>query len=184
MKRLLLLALGAFAGCTEHDINNAGNALASAAPKLANDGIVVARVEAQLVTIDANSALHVAVSSHDGVVRLSGKVKSATIGARYVAAARNVPGVTRVDASLAPDAHLPSTTGGVSDFALTVAVRASLVGQAGVNAIGLDVKAHVGTVILAGTVRSAALRTTLVAAAKSTQGVRAVVDRLAVTPHS
>ncbi|MBD5656522.1 MAG: BON domain-containing protein [Candidatus Eremiobacteraeota bacterium] len=180
MKRLLFCALISLVGCTQRDVENAGNALASAAPKIANDGIIVARVEARLVRIDADSALHVAVASHDGAVTLSGKVKSAALIARYIAAARAVSGVTYVDASLTPDARLPHAQQQVSDFSLAAAVRAALVGQAGVNAIPLGVDARAGTIVLSGTVHTVALRTTLLDAARRTSGVRSVVDRLTV----
>jgi len=176
---LLLFALLA-AACTRQDLDNAGSALASAAPKLASDGIVVARIEARLVQLDADSALHVAVSSRDGVVRLSGKVRSTAIAARFVAAARAIPGVTRVDSALAAAPHMPRAEQNASDFALAVAVRASLIAQGGINAFGVRVAAHDGAVTLTGKVKSESLRQTLVDAAKHSPGVKSVVDKIEV----
>lgn len=181
MKRTALLLLAvATSACTRGQVDSAGNALASAAPQFASDGVVVARVEARLVRIDPQSALHVAVASHDGSLRLSGRVASGATRARYVAAARAVPGVTSVAASLAVDANLPQPKDDIADFALAVAVRASLASQAGVNGVGVGVAARAGTVTLTGTVRTSALRATLVDAARTVKGVARVDDRLTV----
>ncbi len=170
----------ACAGCTRQDINNAGNSFASAAPALANDGFIIAQIESKFVTIDGDSALHVAVTAHDGNVRLSGRTKSGAIAQRYVAAAKGVAGVKNVSASLTADASLPSTSKRVADFALAAAVRANLTGQAGLNGIALDIKASGGVVTLRGRVKTAALHATLVESAKTTKGVASVVDDLHV----
>lgn len=186
----LALALAfvlAGAGCTRQEIDKAGSslasampALASAAPAAANDALIVAQIEAKFVAIDADSALHVAVASHGGAVRLSGRTKSREISIRYVVAARSVSGVKRIVTELVADPRLPTTAKGAADFALTTAVRANLLGQAGLNALGIGIKASGGSIILVGRVKTAALRTTLVDAAKATSGVRSVTDRMTV----
>lgn len=175
-----LVALVALAGCTQQDVQNAGNAFASSAPKLANDAFIVTAVEAKLLSIDADSALHVAVASHDGEVKLSGKVKDRNILARFVSEARAVRGVKGVAAQLAVDAHLPRTKDRVSDFGLAAAVRARIAGQAGLNGLTLRVSASGGTVTLAGAVASPQLRATIVDAARKTPGVKAVVAHIDV----
>ncbi|GAC1306031.1 MAG: hypothetical protein NVSMB21_08320 [Vulcanimicrobiaceae bacterium] len=173
----LALALG---GCTRQEIDNAGKSIASAAPALASDALIVARIESAFVAIDGDSALHVAVASHGGAVRLSGRTKSATIANRYVAAAKGVSGVESVTAQLRADAALPSTSARVADFALAAAVRANLLGQAGLNGVGVRVNAAQGHVTLRGRVKTAAVRETLGDAAKSTTGVTAVTNDLQV----
>ena len=171
-------------GCSRGDIERAGQAVASAAPALASDGLIVAQIETKLVAIDGDSALHVAVASHDGNVKLSGRTLSAAIAKRYVAAARGVEGVKNVNASLTADASMKRAATDVSDFALAATVRANLIGQAGVNGIDLDVRAASGAVTLRGKVRTEALRATLLDVAKHTRGVRSVVDALAVDSAS
>lgn len=166
------------AGCSEQQVNHAGDTLASAAPQLAGDGVVIAKIESRFVQIDPSSALHVAVAAHDGDVKLSGKVKSDDVSQKYVAAAKEVEGVKNVAASLSVDSTLPSAEQQVTDFALAAAVRANLAGQAGVNAFAIDVKARAGTVTLSGRVKTAALRSTLAAAAKSTSGVKTLIDHM------
>jgi osmotically-inducible protein OsmY len=181
MKRVLFaVALAALAGCSEQQVNQSGNALASAAPKLASDGLVIAKIESKFVGIDSGSALHVAVASHDGAVKLTGKVKSEAVSQKFAAAAKEVEGVKSVDASLSVDPSIPTAEEQVGDFSLMASVRANLAGQAGVNALAVDVKAHAGVVTLSGKVKSAAIKSTLAAAAKETSGVKSVVDNLTV----
>jgi hyperosmotically inducible protein len=181
MKRLLtVLCLLLASGCSQKEVDAAGSSLASAAPEFANDALIVGQIEGAYVTIDPASALHVAVSSHDGVVSLTGKVRSAPIRDQFIAAAKKTKNVKRTDASLAVDPNLPSAKDQVADFALAAAVQANIAGQSGVNALGVHVVAHAGVVTLTGNVSTPALRSTIVAAAKGVAGVRRVADRLDV----
>jgi len=184
MKLLALIfiwSLADFAGCSQGQVDNAGHAFASAAPAV-NDALIVAQVEGSFITIDADSALHVAVSSHDGVVKLSGRVKSDSIRDRFVAAARKTQAVKTVDATLSIDPHLPSAKDQAADFALAVAVQASIAGQSGLNALSVHVDAHGGTVTLTGTVPTRAIHATVADTAKHTSGVKKVIDKLKVGP--
>jgi hyperosmotically inducible protein len=180
MKLLAFLGIVALAGCTQQQLNNAGHALSSTAPTFANDALIVAQIEGYFVTIDADSALHVAVSSHDGVVKLSGRVKSSDVRRRFIEAAQKTQDVKHVDADVKIDPHVPSTKDQVADFALTAAVEASIASQAGVNAFSVHVDAHGGTVTLRGKVATPALRATILETTRSVSGVKKVVDRLKV----
>jgi len=177
---IAIVCVASLWGCTSQQIDSAGHTVASAAPALVNDALLVAQIESTFVTIDADSALHTSVSSHHGVVTLGGAVKSASIRDRFVASAKATQGVTGVKNTLAIDPHLPSARNQAADFAVTVAVEGSLAAQAGINALPVHVVAHAGAVTLSGTVDSAALASTMVAAAKKTPGVTSVVDRLSV----
>jgi osmotically-inducible protein OsmY len=172
------LSLAAVAGCSQRQIDSAQNTIASDAPKLANDGLIYAQIEAKLVRIDADSALHVALAVHGGDVRLSGHVKSDQTEKRYTQAASQVSGVTHVNATMTVDPKLRSASGDVDDFALATAVRAHLTAQAGVNGIGLGIVSKSGVVTLTGSVKTEALHQTILAAARTTAGVKSVVDRL------
>ena len=171
------LVLG-LAGCSNQQLDSAQNAIATDAPKLANDGLIYAQIESKFVQIDASSALHVAVASHGGAVRLSGRVRSDDVEKKYVAAAGAVSGVTHVNATMTVDTKLPDAGKQADDFSLATAVRVAVTGQAGVNGIGLGIAARNGEITLSGNVPSAAVHTTVVAAAKKTRGVKSVVDRL------
>jgi osmotically-inducible protein OsmY len=164
--------------CSAQQVDTASNAISSAAPSFVNDALIVAQIEGYFLTIDADSALHTSVSSHDGVVKLSGKVKSASVRDRFAERAKTTVDVKQVLNELVVDPHVPSAQGRAADFGLTVAVEASLAGQAGVNAFPIHVDAHAGRVTLHGAVNSAALRETMVEAARKTAGVRSVTDDL------
>ena len=182
MKLLAFLGIVALAACSQQQLDNASHALSSTAPTFANDALIVAQIEGYFVTIDADSALHVAVSSHDGVVKLSGRVKSQNVRERFVAAAQKTQDVKHVDADLRVDPHVPTTKGQVADFELAASVEANIAAQAGVNAFSIHVGAHGGTVTLRGKVPTPALRATILTAARGVSGVKKVVDRLDVAP--
>jgi osmotically-inducible protein OsmY len=182
-----LLCIALLAGCTQSQVNSAGNqvnsagaALASAAPVFANDALIVGQIEGAYVTIDPVSALHVAVASHGGMVRISGRVRSVATRDKFVEAAKKISQVKNVDVALTVDEKLPSAKNQVADFALAAAVQANVAGQAGINALSVHVAAHSGTVTLSGKVPSDALRSTIVEAAKKVAGVHDVVDTLNV----
>jgi len=182
VKRVLCAALaaGMLTGCTQQRAEDAARSLASAAPGFAGDAAIVAQVEAKLVTVDASSALHVAVASHGGDVTLSGKVRSSESAARFEEAAAGVSGVHHVAARLAVDASLPNVGEQASDLALEAAVRANLAAEAGLNGLSVGVSAHGGSVTLSGAVKSEALRSTILSTAKGTGGVKNVVDKLEI----
>ncbi len=180
MKFFAFLGIVALAACSQQQLDNASHALSSTAPTFANDALIVAQIEGYFVTIDADSALHVAVSSHDGVVKLSGRVKSQNVRERFVAAAQKTQDVKHVDADLRVDPHVPTTKGQVADFELAASVEANIAAQAGVNTFSVHVAAHAGTVTLSGKAPTPAVRATIVSAARSVSGVKNVVDRLDV----
>ncbi len=181
------LAAVLLAGCSQRQldqagtsVSNAGNALASSAPKLLGEGVLAANVMARLARIDGNSALHVAASANGGTVRLTGKVLSDATRERFIAAARGVSGVSAVDSQLGVDPNLPKPAAAVRNFALETAVHANLAEQAGINGLTLHVVARGAVVTLSGTAKTEALKTTLLSTARKTAGVREVVDRLHV----
>ena len=139
----------------QNQVQNAAKSLATNAPAALGDAALAAQIEAHFVSIDADSALHVAVSVKDGKVSLSGRVKSASIAERYAAAAKGVSGVSAVASTIHVDPSLPPTSVTVT------AVTGALLAQSGINAIGVKVRAHDGAVTLSGTVASEALKTTM-----------------------
>jgi osmotically-inducible protein OsmY len=164
----------------QNQVQNAAKSLATNAPAALGDAALAAQIEAHFVSIDADSALHVAVSVKDGKVNLSGRVKSASIAERYAAAAKGVSGVTAVASTIHVDPSLPPTSEQAKDALTVTAVTGALLAQSGINALGVKVRAHDGAVTLSGSVASEALKTTMLAAAKHTAGVKSVVDGLTV----
>lgn len=168
------------AACSQQQLNSASHDISSRAPAIFDNGVLATKVMAKLASVDAPDALYTSASANGGTVTLHGKARTPALAERFVAAAKTVAGVTAVRDEFAIDQHLPRVGRDAAAFGLTTAVRANLVGQAGVNGVGIGVSARSGVVTLSGRVKTAALRETLVSAARGTSGVRDVVDRLTV----
>jgi osmotically-inducible protein OsmY len=182
MKRywfFLAILVPVLSGCSQ-DVSQAEKSISTAAPAIIGDAGIAAQIEAGLVRIDADSALHVAVNVHGGDVRLSGRAKSAAIVQRFIDAAKGVNGVKNVASTVVVDPKLPSATAQAKDFSLEAEVSAALFGQAGLNAFSVKPSAHAGVVTLTGTVKSDAIKSTILETAKHASGVKSVVDRISV----
>jgi osmotically-inducible protein OsmY len=184
-----ILALAAVAACSKSSVDSAQNTvvsavesampgLASAVPEVASDAAITAKIEGHFTEIDPASTLHVAVTVRSGTVKLSGKVRSADVARRFVAAANGVSGVKNVSSTLAVDPSLPNAVAGAKDVALGAAVQAKLVEEGGLNGARVRVTARGGAITLSGRVDSAPAAAALVQAAKSVAGVTSVDDKL------
>ncbi len=72
--------------------------------------------------------------------------------------------------------------GATGDAVITAKVKSAIIADTKVGASGLNVDTKSGTVVLRGTVSSAAAKTAAVADAKKMEGVKNVIDQLAVKP--
>lgn len=195
------LAAAAFAvacvlgGCTSSDsekaardaskaVQDAGKTVqqyATSAPVLAaKDALLVVSVAAKLAAVDLDTVTHVRVSAREGAVDLRGSVRSPAEIGRLQSAARSVTGVKAVRAELRVDPHMLSSKAQAQDLALALRVRANIAAQAGLNALSVQPSAKGDVVALDGTVRSMALKTIVVEAARGTSGVHVVIDRVKV----
>lgn len=176
MIRLLPLSLAAcvaLAACSAQQQNQAQQSAQSAG--------VAAEVHAKLLTIDADSTTAVKVDvSNDGVVTLTGEARDAQQRSAYEAAAASVSGVKRVDDRLRinPGVRGPKET--LADAALATKVSANIAAQAGVNVANVKPGVHDGVVTLTGTAPTAAVKETILEAARRTGGVKSVIDRIEV----
>jgi osmotically-inducible protein OsmY len=143
------------------------------------DSLLYAAVKARLAGSDIDAATHVSVVVHGGVVTLRGPVNDAAIKAKFVKAVAGMRAVRSVDDQLHVG-RVVSLLETVHNASLVAAVTSALTEQTGINVTGIRVRADRGTVTLAGSAPTAAIRTTLLAAAKHTPGVRNVVDKIAV----
>jgi osmotically-inducible protein OsmY len=178
LSTLLLAGVILSSGCSSSQVEDT----TKSANVVLSDAAIVAQVTTRLIGIDGDSALHVAVASHDGDVALSGRAKSAAVAGRFVAAAKKVSGVKGVRSTIVVDSKLKPVSEQAKDALIVTGVTGALVGQAGVNALGVHVHAHDGAVTLDGAVKTEALKSTISDAARHAPGVKTVVDDLAVKP--
>lgn len=144
------------------------------------DGLLHAAIKAKLAGFDIDSAPRVSVIVRAGEVILRGNVKDAATKARDVRLVREMRGVRSVTDELGVGHTGPSAAATVANAGLVAAVAAALTAQTGVNVSGVRIRADDGAVTLAGHAASAALKSTMLAVAKKTPGVRNVVDRIVV----
>ncbi|MGD0473576.1 MAG: BON domain-containing protein [Candidatus Velthaea sp.] len=147
---------------------------------LFKDGLLYAAVKARLAGTDIDSTTRISVVVHDGVVTLSGTVKDAATRDREVNLVRRMHAVKAVNDEVRVGQVGPSAAQTVGDAALDAAVEAELTAQGGVNVAGVKVDVNAGTVTLSGHASTAAVKSTLLEAARQTPGVHDVVDRIAV----
>ncbi len=172
-----------------------------------SDSWITTQVYAKFFADRAVKGRNLTVHTDKGVVTLSGAVESATEHDHAIAAAKSVDGVKQVvdKLSLVPAGKANGRTGPsgtasreadsikqhaktaadrvgkeISDTLVTTKVQAMFYLDREVKAMDIDVTTHGGIVTLTGTVDNEAVRKKAVADARSTDGVKQVVDKLTV----
>lgn len=172
------------------------------------DSWITTQVYAKFFADRVIKARNLTVHTDRGVVTLTGAVESSPEHDRAVAAAKSVDGVKQVvdKLSLVPAGKAGGTRGGapgsasrevdslkehartaadrvgkeISDTLVTTKVQAMFYLDREVKAMDIDVTTRDGVVTLTGTVDNEAVRKKAVADARSTEGVKQVVDKLTV----
>jgi osmotically-inducible protein OsmY len=157
----------------------------AAAPTLApteviKDALLYAAVKARLAGSDIDSTARISVRVRGGVATVSGVVKDAATKAREVELVHAMRGIRGVNDQLQVGRAGPGPAQAVGNAALLAAVEGRLTAQAGVNVARVKVNVDAGRVTLSGSAPTPALKTTLLAAARQTPGVRNVVDNIVV----
>lgn len=152
-------------------------------------GWITTKIQAQyFVSSDIKPWNIDVTTSNNGVVRLEGEVDSTGDKAEAVRIARATEGVSKVDDRLrvrgekaaGEDAPAPVPSLSRPDPWLTAKVQSKYFLDDEVKGHEIDVETNEGVVTLTGSVASEAQRRQAVALARSTEGVRDVVDRLKV----
>ena len=180
MKRALALAAALFlAGCTGSSEQKMPQPFGTRpATSVLKDALLLAEVKSALTATDPDSAATVGVAARDGVVTLRGRVRDAATKTRLAGAARTSSGVVRVVDELRVDPRAPQLRQQVGDVALAARVETAITAQLGPQNVAVHVDRGVAT--LSGTVTDRKTKTTVLAAARGTSGIRNVVDRIRV----
>ena len=148
------------------------------ATSVLKDALLIAAVKSALTVADPDSAATVGVTARDGVVTLRGRVRDAATKTKLLGAARTSSGVVRVVDRLRIDPRAPQLRQQVGDVALAARVETAITAQLGPQKVSVQVDRGVAT--LSGTVADRKTKTTVLAAARGTSGIRNVVDRIRV----
>jgi hyperosmotically inducible periplasmic protein len=178
-----LLAAGlalALAGCSSAP-QNAPAPTFTQVEAAAGDALMTTEVKAKLITVDIDSTTSLGVRVSDGVVTLTGSVRTPAERAKMVAAARSVSGVVEVVDQLHINPHLANINQQLgqagqqlSDAALAGRIAGAIFTQTGTTGVKVDV--HDGNVVLRGNIVDPKVRTAAVDTARNTSGVRSVTD--------
>ncbi|MBV8170816.1 MAG: BON domain-containing protein [Candidatus Eremiobacteraeota bacterium] len=169
-------ALIALSACSKSDQEQTQRALEQAG----GDAWICTQVRTAATTLDPATVSLVKIECHSGTVTMDGQVRSAQEREQLVAAARNVQGVKSVVTHVRVNPKAPTGNEIADDVALEAKVHVAIAGQTGVNALKINVSSHKGVVTLDGTVPSPAIKTVALEAARGVNGVKRVVDKLAV----
>jgi osmotically-inducible protein OsmY len=142
------------------------------------DGLLAAKVRAQVVSVDIDAATHLGVHVHDGDVVITGIVRNSSERSKIDKSVRKVNGVQQLRDEIRINSKAQSFSGG--DFALAAHATGTIVAQTGINAAGIRVSAENGVITLRGNVPSSSIRTTAVESVEHLDGVKHVVDELRV----
>jgi osmotically-inducible protein OsmY len=177
-------------------------AVATVACSQSDAGITTA-VKTKLAADDTVKSYRIDVDTKSRVVTLNGQVDTAAARARAVELAKGTEGVADVvdnlsvmagatppggldDAAMnrAREAAARDTVGtagsAAGDAALTAKVKAKFLADTSVSALKIDVDTKGDAVTLSGTVPTAAEKRRAVEVARTTEGVKSVVDNLKV----
>jgi hyperosmotically inducible periplasmic protein len=157
-----------------------------------DDSTVTSRIQAKFFLDQAIKVRRIDVDTHGGIVTLRGDVASDNERAQALLLARTTEGVERVEDALtvnaaidspAPDAAATAEVPPPSkadDEALTSRVQARFGEEPSLKAATITVTAKDGVVLLDGVAPTAAAKQQAITAARSTEGVLQVIDRITV----
>ncbi len=163
---LMLSCAPAFAGSTSDNV--------------VKDSVITSKIKSKMVADPDVSALNVNVETNNGVVTLSGNVKTDAEASKAVEIAESTTGVKDVNTS---QLTVQESTQPFSDAVITAKVKGKFVqeklfGDKPVAVTDITVETKEGVVYLSGTVDNRALAKNAVRIAKSVEGVKRVVSTI------
>ncbi|WP_456434345.1 BON domain-containing protein [Thermosulfuriphilus sp.] len=141
-----------------------------------DDATITARIKAALAQDPQTKARKIDVDTVDGTVTLTGLVSSQAEAKRAIEIARSTPGVRGVRNNLQIGKRSLGRL--LDDKTLGAKIKAKLLVEPGVRSLSIDVDVVNGVVTLTGVVKDKDQMDRILAIAKGTEGVRAVVNNL------
>lgn len=153
---------------------------AAAAKNSASDTWVTTKVKAQLLTEPGISPLKVNVDTRDGIVTLFGSVENESDKAVATRSAMKVSGVKNVQNELQVIPDVAAKRIEARDDQLHDAVKKRIEERQALKDDNINIEVKNGVVRLSGTVDGFGERMTALTVARSTQGVKSVIDDLRI----
>lgn len=151
---------------------------ADSSENAASDAWITTKIKLSLMADPGISPMRVNVDTDDGVVTLFGTVDSAEKKARAESEVKKIGGVKQVENALQIVPDVAAARVEESDDRLTAAVRERIAARPSLSDAKIDVATENGVVRLKGQVASQRDRLTALTVARSTSGVRAIIDDL------
>lgn len=150
------------------------------------DAAIVADINAKVAADKTTSGLKVSITSHDGVVTLTGHVNTDTEVDKLIQIAESNPDVKDVETN---QLKIKKSKHTMSDITITAKVKAmyvkeKLFGDKDISVMGVSVETVNGVVFLTGAVENQMEADNAVKYAKSVEGVKSVDSKLEVKPAS
>jgi hyperosmotically inducible periplasmic protein len=146
----------------------------------ASDAWVTTKVKAQLLSEPGISPLRVNVDTYDGVVTMFGNVETADDKAAAERSAMKVGGVKSVRNELQVVPDVAAKRVDAHDDQIKEMVKKRIDERSALKDDSIDIEVKNGVVRLTGTVTGAGDRMTALTVARSTQGVKSVIDDLRI----
>lgn len=165
-------------------------ALMFVAVSCSSDAAITTKVKAKMAADSTVKAGEIAVTTEDGVVKLTGNIDSQEAKDRALELARNTDGVVSVvdmisvrTAAAEGDAPSPERSLGthIDDAGITMKVKTRFAEDPEVKALQIDVDTRAGVVFLTGHVRSEAEKEKAISLARATEGVQDVQANLTIS---
>jgi len=145
-----------------------------------DDATITTKVEAKMTEDPNVSAFNVDADTNNGVVRLSGTVKTQEARAEAEKLARNTEGVKRVINDIKVSAEGRDAGDRMSDTEITTKIKAKITGSGDLSPFNINVDTKDGVVTLRGAVKTAASKQEAERIARDTTGVKSVHNMLEV----
>ena len=145
-----------------------------------DDTVVTTRVKAALLEDKDVKGLDIKVETRKGVVQLSGFVDSRVQADRALAIARAAEGSKGAEDAMTLKEGVVSVGNQVDDGVVTTKVKSALLSDPSIKSFDIGVVTRKGEVQLSGFVASQAQIDHALTVARSVEGVRAVINQLAI----
>ena len=145
-----------------------------------DDGVLTTKVKSALISDPDIKSFDLQVETRKGVVQISGFVDNSAQVDRALQVTRSVAGVVSVENKMSIKSGVTSVGGKIDDSIITTRIKSALLTDSTVKSSDIGVLTREGDVQLSGFVNSEAQIQRALEIARSTDGVKAVENRMSI----